>query len=38
MHYGLCFPNGGPHHDARSLGEFARLAEDVGWEGVFLED
>lgn len=37
MKYGLCFPNGGPC-DARTLGELARLAEDSGWDGVFLED
>jgi alkanesulfonate monooxygenase SsuD/methylene tetrahydromethanopterin reductase-like flavin-dependent oxidoreductase (luciferase family) len=38
MQYGLNLPNGGMYHDARSLGEFARLAEEAGWDGVFLED
>ncbi|MBI5031075.1 MAG: LLM class flavin-dependent oxidoreductase [Chloroflexi bacterium] len=38
MKYGLSFPNGGPCGDARTLGELARLAEDSGWDGVFLED
>ncbi|MBI4671443.1 MAG: LLM class flavin-dependent oxidoreductase [Chloroflexi bacterium] len=38
MQYGLNFPNGGLYHGARSLGEFARLAEAAGWDGVFLED
>jgi alkanesulfonate monooxygenase SsuD/methylene tetrahydromethanopterin reductase-like flavin-dependent oxidoreductase (luciferase family) len=37
MKYGLSFPNGGPC-DARTLAELARLAEDSGWDGVFLED
>jgi alkanesulfonate monooxygenase SsuD/methylene tetrahydromethanopterin reductase-like flavin-dependent oxidoreductase (luciferase family) len=38
MQYGLCFPNGGPWGDARTLAELAHLAEDSGWDGVFLED
>ncbi|MGE5262369.1 MAG: LLM class flavin-dependent oxidoreductase [Acidobacteriota bacterium] len=38
MHYGLNFANGGPFGDAQTLGELARLAEDSGWDGVFLED
>jgi alkanesulfonate monooxygenase SsuD/methylene tetrahydromethanopterin reductase-like flavin-dependent oxidoreductase (luciferase family) len=38
MRYGLSLPNGGAWGDARSLGELARLAEESGWEGVFLED
>lgn len=38
MKYGLSFPNGGPCGDARTLGELACLAEDSGWDGVFLED
>lgn len=38
MRYGLSFPNGGPCHDARTLGQFARLAEESGWDGAFLED
>jgi alkanesulfonate monooxygenase SsuD/methylene tetrahydromethanopterin reductase-like flavin-dependent oxidoreductase (luciferase family) len=36
MHYALTLPNGGP--DARTLVEFAALAEEAGWEAVFLED
>jgi alkanesulfonate monooxygenase SsuD/methylene tetrahydromethanopterin reductase-like flavin-dependent oxidoreductase (luciferase family) len=36
MHYALTLPNGGI--DAKLLVEFARLAEEAGWEGVFLED
>ncbi len=38
MHYALSLPNGGPCGDARTLGELARLAEEAGWEAVFLED
>jgi alkanesulfonate monooxygenase SsuD/methylene tetrahydromethanopterin reductase-like flavin-dependent oxidoreductase (luciferase family) len=38
MQYGLSLPNGGAWGDARSLAELARLAEDSGWNGVFLED
>jgi alkanesulfonate monooxygenase SsuD/methylene tetrahydromethanopterin reductase-like flavin-dependent oxidoreductase (luciferase family) len=38
MRYGLNLPNGGACHDARTLAEFARLAEESGWDGVFLED
>ncbi len=38
MKYGLTLPNGGEWGDARSLGELARLAEQAGWDGVFLED
>jgi alkanesulfonate monooxygenase SsuD/methylene tetrahydromethanopterin reductase-like flavin-dependent oxidoreductase (luciferase family) len=36
MRYGLSLPNGGV--DARTLVEFGALAEDAGWDGVFLED
>jgi alkanesulfonate monooxygenase SsuD/methylene tetrahydromethanopterin reductase-like flavin-dependent oxidoreductase (luciferase family) len=36
VHYALCLPNGGP--DARTLIEFAALAEEAGWEALFLED
>jgi alkanesulfonate monooxygenase SsuD/methylene tetrahydromethanopterin reductase-like flavin-dependent oxidoreductase (luciferase family) len=36
MHYALNLPNGGP--DVRTLVEFAALAEEAGWEAVFLED
>lgn len=38
MQYGLALPNGGPWGDARTLGELAGIAEDSGWNGVFLED
>ncbi len=38
MHYGLSFPNGGFDYAPRLLAEYARLAEDAGWDGVFLED
>jgi alkanesulfonate monooxygenase SsuD/methylene tetrahydromethanopterin reductase-like flavin-dependent oxidoreductase (luciferase family) len=38
MQYGLALPNGGPWGDARTLAELAQLAEDSGWDGVFLED
>jgi alkanesulfonate monooxygenase SsuD/methylene tetrahydromethanopterin reductase-like flavin-dependent oxidoreductase (luciferase family) len=38
MRYGLNLPNGGACSDARTLAEFAALAECSGWDGVFLED
>jgi alkanesulfonate monooxygenase SsuD/methylene tetrahydromethanopterin reductase-like flavin-dependent oxidoreductase (luciferase family) len=38
MRYGLTLPNGGIAGDARTLGEFAHIAEESGWDGVFLED
>ncbi len=38
MRYGLVLPNGGPRGDARSLAELAYVAEETGWDGVFLED
>ena len=38
MRYGLCLPNGGACADARTLAELAHLAEEAGWDGVFLED
>ena len=38
MHYGICLPNGGACGDPRTLAEFAALAEEAGWNGIFLED
>jgi len=38
MKYGLNFPNGGDWADARTLSELSLLAEQAGWDGVFLED
>jgi alkanesulfonate monooxygenase SsuD/methylene tetrahydromethanopterin reductase-like flavin-dependent oxidoreductase (luciferase family) len=38
MRYGLALPNGGEGCDPRTLGELAHLAEEAGWDGVFLED
>ena len=38
MKYYLSLPNGGPYGDARTLAAFAHLAEEAGWDGVFLED
>jgi alkanesulfonate monooxygenase SsuD/methylene tetrahydromethanopterin reductase-like flavin-dependent oxidoreductase (luciferase family) len=36
MRYGLNLPNGAV--DPNTLAEFAALAEQAGWDGVFLED
>lgn len=38
MRYALNLPNGGPWGDARTLADLAQLAEESGWDGVFLED
>ncbi|MGI8855208.1 MAG: LLM class flavin-dependent oxidoreductase [Thermomicrobiales bacterium] len=38
MQYALNLPIGGSGSDPRILAEFAALAEEVGWDGVFLED
>ncbi len=38
MKYGLTLPNGGQCGDPRTLAEFASLAEQAGWDAVFLED
>jgi alkanesulfonate monooxygenase SsuD/methylene tetrahydromethanopterin reductase-like flavin-dependent oxidoreductase (luciferase family) len=38
MKHGLNLPNGGLCGDARSLAELAHIAEEAGWDGVFLED
>jgi len=36
MKYALALPNSVA--DPQTLVEFASLAEDAGWDGVFLED
>lgn len=38
MRYGLSLPNGGVCGDARILAELGCLAEEAGWDGVFVED
>ena len=38
MRNGLCLPNGGECGDPRTLADFAALAEEAGWDGIFLED
>jgi alkanesulfonate monooxygenase SsuD/methylene tetrahydromethanopterin reductase-like flavin-dependent oxidoreductase (luciferase family) len=38
MQFGLSLPNGGAWSDPRASAELAQLAEDSGWDGVFLED
>src|SRR5215813_10339582 len=38
MRFGLTLPNVGLYGDARTLSELASLAEDAGWDGVFLWD
>lgn len=38
MKYGLSLPNGGVCGDARVLAELGCLAEEAGWDGVFVED
>lgn len=38
MQYGLSLPNGGSWADARTLAELSQVAEDSGWNGIFLED
>src|SRR5215213_1509431 len=38
MKYGLELPNAGACGDARMLADLAALAEESGWDGVFLED
>jgi alkanesulfonate monooxygenase SsuD/methylene tetrahydromethanopterin reductase-like flavin-dependent oxidoreductase (luciferase family) len=38
MKYGLTLPIGGACSDPRFLAELAGLAEQAGWDGVFLED
>jgi len=38
MRYALNLPIGGPAAEPRRLGELAALAEDAGWDAVFVED
>ena len=38
MQYALNVPNGGDWSGPTRLGELAQLAEESGWDGVFLED
>jgi alkanesulfonate monooxygenase SsuD/methylene tetrahydromethanopterin reductase-like flavin-dependent oxidoreductase (luciferase family) len=38
MRYGICLPNGGVCGDPRTLADLAALAEEAGWDGIFLED
>jgi alkanesulfonate monooxygenase SsuD/methylene tetrahydromethanopterin reductase-like flavin-dependent oxidoreductase (luciferase family) len=38
MRYGLAISSAGACGDAHTLGELAHLAEQAGWDGVFLED
>ncbi|GAC1565028.1 MAG: LLM class flavin-dependent oxidoreductase [Ktedonobacteraceae bacterium] len=38
MKYGLVLPLSGIDGDVQRLIEFARIAEEEGWEGIFLED
>jgi alkanesulfonate monooxygenase SsuD/methylene tetrahydromethanopterin reductase-like flavin-dependent oxidoreductase (luciferase family) len=38
MQYGLALPTGGECGDPRFLADLAALAEEAGWDGVFLED
>lgn len=38
MKYGICLPIAGACSDPRVVADLGRLAEDSGWDGVFLED
>ena len=38
MQCGLALPNGGVCGDARILAELGCIAEEAGWDGVFVED
>src|SRR5437868_5917684 len=38
MRYGLEIPNGGECADPHFLAELAHIAEEAGWDGIFLED
>jgi hypothetical protein len=37
MRYGISLPNASDC-DARAAGELAHMAEEAGWDAVFLED
>ena len=36
--YGLDMASAGPAGDAHTMGELAHIAEESGWDGIFLED
>ncbi len=38
LRHAISVPNGGECGDPRVLAEFAHIAEDAGWDGIFLED
>jgi alkanesulfonate monooxygenase SsuD/methylene tetrahydromethanopterin reductase-like flavin-dependent oxidoreductase (luciferase family) len=38
MRYDVSLGSPGKHGDPRTLAELAHLAEESGWDGVFLED
>jgi alkanesulfonate monooxygenase SsuD/methylene tetrahydromethanopterin reductase-like flavin-dependent oxidoreductase (luciferase family) len=38
MRYGLDMASAGPAGDPRTMGELAHIAEESGWDAVFLED
>lgn len=38
MRYAISVPNGGECGDPRVLAELAHIAEEAGWDGIFLED
>jgi alkanesulfonate monooxygenase SsuD/methylene tetrahydromethanopterin reductase-like flavin-dependent oxidoreductase (luciferase family) len=38
MRYGLDISSADAAGDARSMGELAHIAEESGWEGIFIED
>jgi alkanesulfonate monooxygenase SsuD/methylene tetrahydromethanopterin reductase-like flavin-dependent oxidoreductase (luciferase family) len=38
MKYGLVFANFGQRSDPRTLADLAHIAEEAGWDGVFLPD
>jgi alkanesulfonate monooxygenase SsuD/methylene tetrahydromethanopterin reductase-like flavin-dependent oxidoreductase (luciferase family) len=38
LKHAITLPNAGPYGDPKTLGELAAIAEDAGWDAVFLED